>query len=417
MAYIKRWAETEYQLAETIFKAIIFTGVRQCGKTTLLKESLPTDSAYVSLDSETAHTSAEEAPGAFLMKYRKKSCLGIDEVQKVPALFSEIKALADDSPALRQYLLSGSSDYRTLPSVHESMAGRLGEVRLRPMTEGEIQGRPPMFFERLRQEDFEDVSYDDCNKSIILQKAIRGGFPLLLSYSARQRNYWFDAYVDAVAKKDLMAIGDFRKPESLLALLKLCAANSSRSINLSQAASVMEVTRKTMYEYLAALQTMFLIERLPLWQPRVAEQIGADSKLMLCDTGLMSHLVGVEEADALTLPDDKAKTDLVGNLIKTWVYQQLAPLTDLEREWSLFHFRNRQGKEIDFILENRKGDMICFEVKASEGVKSDHFKNLRWFREQFGKGRRMKTIVLYTGFQVCRYSDDEFALPMACLWQ
>lgn len=274
-----------------------------------------------------------------------------------------------------------------------------------------------MFFERLRQEDFEDVSYDDCNKSIILQKAIRGGFPLLLSYSARQRNYWFDAYVDAVAKKDLMAIGDFRKPESLLALLKLCAANSSRSINLSQAASVMEVTRKTMYEYLAALQTMFLIERLPLWQPRVAEQIGADSKLMLCDTGLMSHLVGVEEADALTLPDDKAKTDLVGNLIETWVYQQLAPLTDLGREWSLFHFRNRQGKEIDFILENRKGDMICFEVKASEGVKSDHFKNLRWFREQFGKGRRMKTIVLYTGFQVCRYSDDEFALPMACLWQ
>ena len=65
MAYIKRWAETEYQLAETIFKAIIFTGVRQCGKTTLLKVSLPEDSAYVSLDSETAHTSAEEAPGAF----------------------------------------------------------------------------------------------------------------------------------------------------------------------------------------------------------------------------------------------------------------------------------------------------------------------------------------------------------------
>lgn len=61
--------------------------------------------------------------------------------------------------------------------------------------------------------------------------------------------------------------------------------------------------------------------------------------------------------------------------------------------------------------------MICFEVKASEGIKSDYFKNLRWFREQFGKGRHMKTIVLYTGYQVCRYSDDEFALPMACLWQ
>lgn len=76
MAYIKRWAETEYQLAETIFKAIIFTGVRQCGKTTLLKESLPTDSAYVSLDSETAHTSAEEAPGGLPHEVSEKKLSG-----------------------------------------------------------------------------------------------------------------------------------------------------------------------------------------------------------------------------------------------------------------------------------------------------------------------------------------------------
>lgn len=105
-----------------------------------MKESLPQDAVYVSLDKENFRQAAEEAPGGFLQQYRGRSCLAIDEVQKVPVLFHEIKAFADESPALRQYLLSGSSNYKTMPTIHESMAGRLGEVRLRPMTEGEIQG-------------------------------------------------------------------------------------------------------------------------------------------------------------------------------------------------------------------------------------------------------------------------------------
>lgn len=103
-------------------------------------------------------------------------------------------------------------------------------------------------------------------------------------------------------------------------------------------------------------------------------------------------------------------------MIETWVYQQLVPFTDLSRDWKLYHFRNREGKEIDFILERKNGDLLCFEVKASEGIKSEHFKNLRWFREKFGQGRRIKTVVLYCGWTAQQYSEDEYALPMAYLW-
>lgn len=417
MAYIHRWAEDEYKLAETIFKAIIFSGVRQCGKTTLMKQSMPENSVFLSLDDPDSAQAARDSSAGFLMRHRNRSCVVIDEVQKVPELFHTIKAMVDTRPEKRQYLLSGSSNYKTMPAIHESMAGRLGEVRLRPMTEGEIQGNAPRFIERLMRGAFEDdVSYEECNKALILQKAIRGGFPELLNYDSRQRSYWFDEYIDASVKKDFLELSQFRKPEILLKLLELSAANSSRMINITEAAAALEVNRATLNEYLSALQTMFLVEKIPAWQPRAADRVTTTPKLMMCDTGLMSHLTGIGTANALQIVDDKAKSDLVGNLIETWVYQQLVPLTDLGRDWRLYHFRNRVGKEIDFILEHRNGDMICLEVKASEGMKSDHFKNLRWFREQFGKDRRMKTVVLYCGWTIHQYSEDEYALPMAWLW-
>lgn len=417
MAYIRRWAEAEYRLAETIFKAVIFSGVRQCGKTTLMRECLPHDAAYVSLDKKNLRQAAEEAPGGFLQQYRGLSCLAIDEVQKVPALFSEIKAFADESPRLRQFLLSGSSNYKTMPTIHESMAGRLGEVRLRPMTEGEIQGHPSRFVDRVCSGDIcSTLSAADCSKRLILEKALRGGFPQVLQMQGEQRDYWYEAYVGSLVTRDLLELGDFRKPQYMRMLLQQCAASSSRKVNVSVMSAAMETNRPTVLQYLAALQTMFLVELLPAWQNKITRRVASTPKLMLCDSGLMAYLTDLGSVDAALTGEDKAKTDLVGNLIETWVYQQLIPITDLGRKWKLYHFRNASGKEIDFILENRNGDLVCLEVKASEGVKAEHFKKLRWFREQFGKERRIWSVVLYTGHDVLRYGDNEYALPMAYLW-
>lgn len=417
MAYIRRWAEAEYRLAETIFKAVIFSGVRQCGKTTLMKESLPQDAVYVSLDKENFRQAAEEAPGGFLQQYRGRSCLAIDEVQKVPVLFHEIKAFADESPALRQYLLSGSSNYKTMPTIHESMAGRLGEVRLRPMTEGEIQGRPSRFVERVHKAEFsETITVADCSKKVILEKALRGGFPDVLHLEGEQRDYWFEAYLGSLVMRNLPELGDFRKPQYLRMLLEQCAASSSRMVNVSSLSAAMEVNRPTVLQYLFALQTMFLAEKLPAWQNKIIKRVATTPKLMLCDSGLMAYLTNLGSVDLALGVEDKARTDLVGNLIKTWVFQQLVPITDLGRKWKLCHFRNTSGKEIDFILESRDGELICLEVKTSERVKAEHFKNLRWFKEQVGKERRIWSIVLYTGQDVLRYGENEYALPMAYLW-
>ena len=418
MELIKRWAEGEYAIAKNIFKAIIFSGVRQCGKTTLMKEAMPAAAAYVSMDNVALQQQAQEAPSMFLMRYRAKLCIAIDEVQKVPDLFHEIKRFADEKEGFCQFLLSGSSDYRAMPTVHESMAGRLGEVRLRPLTEGEIQGNPPRLLQRLEQNDFgETVEFEECNKGVILQKAIIGGFPVPLRAESIHRRYWYDDYVNALVQKDFLELADFKKPDLLRKLLQLSAVNSSRSINVSEAAALFGVSRPTLIQYMAALETMYLVNQVPAWMPRGADKVLSKSKLLMCDTGLMSYLAGIGSKEPLAVLEDKDKTDLVGNLIETWVYQQLVPLTDIGRDWKLYYYRDSRGREIDFLLENMEGDLVCFEVKASEGVKSDHFKHLRWFREQYGKGRRIKTVVLYCGNEVLQYSENEWALPLAYLWK
>ena len=417
MRYIRRWAETQFDLAGTIFKAIAFTGPRQCGKTTLMKKVLPKEGAFVSLDLASNREFANSEPSGFLMQYEKFPCLAIDEVQKAPVLFSEIKAFVDQKPQMRQYLLSGSSNYKAMPTVNESMAGRLGEIRLRPLSEGEIEGKAPRFIDRVLEGNFSfDIEKGSCNRTEILRKAIRGGFPQILDSTQEERTFWFDAYVDALVNQDLLEIKEVRRPAQLRKLLGLCVANSSRLLNVLTLSRNLDLSRLTLNTYLDLLETMFLIERIPAWKPRKGERIGTTPKCLVCDTGLMSHLLGINQERAFTNPYDKAQSDLLGNIMETWVYEQLVSLTDASRDWKLFHFRNHSGIEVDFILENRAGDLIAIEVKASEIVKSEHFKNLRWFKDAFGKTHQVRCVVLYCGSDVRHFAEDAVALPMTALF-
>ncbi len=417
MSYIVRWAETQYNLAQTVFKVLIFSGARQCGKTTLMKRVLPEEGAFVSLDEASNRLFAINEPNGFLKNFDRYPCLAIDEVQKAPILFSEIKAFVDRKQSLRQYLLSGSSNYKTMASVSESMAGRLGEIRLRTLTEGEIQGNNPTFIDRILEKDFSlDMDKETCSREAILQKAMRGGFPAIINSSDEQKALWFDTYVDSLVNKDLLEIQEIRRPAQLKKLLSFCAANSSRVLNVTSCARNLDLSRITLNSYLDLLEKIFLIDCLPAWKPNGGYRVASSPKLFLCDTGLMCHLIGINQTKALTNPYDKAQTDLIGNIVETWVYQQLVTLTDINREWSMYHFRNYLGIEVDFLLENRAGDLIAIEVKASETIKSEHFKNLRAFKEAFGKTHPIQSVVLYCGKDVRRFSDDEVALPMAALW-
>lgn len=410
----RRWVENVINKELACSNTVILSGVRQCGKTTFLTTSLPENSAHVLLNNLSFLRQAQRSPEAFLKRCgNSKSLIAIDDLQLAPELFPEINRLMGTGRCNSHLILSLSCAPRHLTPGTESYR----DIRLRPLTEGEIQSSSPRLFERLSKDDFtEDISFEECNKEAILQKSLQGGFPGVDALSVRSRQVRFKQLVDCL-QNDFLKLTHARKNIDFPHLLKCCALHSGQSLNLSETATELKLSRPTLTAYIKILQQLCVIDKIPAWQPGNIVTNSAKSQVFMCDSGLMSHLVGIALKPADTLMYDSKRSVLVEQLIKTWVYQQLAPITDLDHDWSLYHYRNRQGKEIDFILENMEGDLICIEVKSSEGIKSDHFKHLRWFREQFGQNRRMKTIVFYCGTDVCQYSKDEYALPMAYLWK
>lgn len=409
MTSFLRLAQSDYRLAERIFKAVAVTGVRGCGKSTFVRGLLPADAAIVSLECEAVRRELDASPCGFLEQNRGR-CLAFDEVQRIPKLFDAMKAFADESPETRQYVLTASANFRSMSSVRESMAGRLGEVRLRTLTETEIQGRNSCFVDRILAGNFdESLMSSDCSLEVILQKAYRGGFPEALGLEKAQRSQWFEVYVNNLALYELPQLGEYRKPQYLRLLLEQSAARSGRPLNVSAMSAAMQVNRPTVMQYLNALETFFLVDiipvwRGPIWKKPALKHAARTSKLMLCDSGLAAWFLG---------GDDRERLETV---IQTWIYQQLVTMADIGKRWKLSYWRDAWGRQIDFVLENREGDLICLVVRPEESVLDADFADLRHFREQVGKDFRVWSIVLYAGREVKCYGEGEIALPMAYLW-
>ena len=181
MSYLHRLVEEEFRLTAQTMRIVLVSGPRQCGKTTLLKAMLRPGDLFLSFDDEATREAAASDPVAFFRPYLKKyQRIAIDEVQKVPTLFAGMKMIVDEEPIPGRFLISGSSNYQALPGVNESLAGRLGEVRLKTMTASEIAGTDKAnLIERWVDADWGQPNYSiqECSKDVVLEKALSGGYP------------------------------------------------------------------------------------------------------------------------------------------------------------------------------------------------------------------------------------------------
>jgi predicted AAA+ superfamily ATPase len=174
MKIIRRWQEKGVIDALGTHRIVFLSGPRQAGKTTLAKQIAGSRGIYLSLDDPRNQIFAKEDPEGFLR--RQAVPVIIDEIQKAPWLISQIKMIVDNNWDRGQFLLTGSANITTLPTVTESLAGRIRHVRLCPFTQGEIQGRSPSFFERLETLDFPST-FPDFSRDELLNVAFVGGFP------------------------------------------------------------------------------------------------------------------------------------------------------------------------------------------------------------------------------------------------
>lgn len=404
----QRWLKNIVSSALKTRRVLLFSGARQCGKTTLARELLDKNSEYRTLDDIGLRQLAANDPNGFVK--HNKSTLIIDEVQRVPALLSAIKMVVDTDTRPGQYLLTGSANIQSLPGAQESLAGRVRKLRLRTLCQGEISGCQPTFLERAFAQDFEQNS-STYERIDILKLAARGGFAEVLLLSERDRASWHKDYVQSLIERDLKDIAQISKQDAMRQLIEVLAAWSSKTIDIAGICSGLSIRRPTVESYLNALEAMYLVERVRPWIKTDYDRVGKHAKLFMNDGGLMASILGWR-LNKLTLEADRS-----GKLIETFAFNEVAAQIDAsENDYNLFYYRDREKREIDLLIEDDNGDLLGIEVKAASVVHQDDFKHLAWFRDNIAKERRFVGIVLYTGQLAGSMGERLWAVPFGSLW-
>lgn len=402
---IKRWIESNLVEMMKVRRGVNLTGVRQAGKTTLAGcVSLPRFRRYTLDDRETRESAADDPNG--FVKHIAGECLIIDEIQKVPDLLDAIKIVLDGNNEKGQYLLTGSSNLRFAKAVKDSLAGRLGRLRLRTLSLGEIEGGRPDFLATAFSRNFKPV-YAEIDKRQVLKLAFQGGYPEPRGFEARARREWFETYLDDLLTKDIKDVTEIRKVAVLKTAAVWLLAHSAQFFAIDGLAAKTALSKETAGNYLEALRALYLFDRVPAYANTDYGQVGKRPKWIATDAALIANLLGWGEEEVYL---DQSRN---GKLVETWVYQQIAAIADAEGGYEISHYRDGKGREIDFMVERDDGALLGIEVKTGMVGPAD-FANLKWFASNLAK-KSFTGIVVHSGKDVMRFGEGFYAVPFAAL--
>ena len=279
-------------------------------------------------------------------------------------------------------------------------------------------GAKPTFLKRMFERDFSGAyAAETTGKRFAVSEALTGGYPRIFQQPDLQtRARWFRSYLEQQVILDMKEQWSIRREDILEQLFPYLAANSSKLCNASEMAKQLGANWQTLSRYVDVLKAMFVVEELPAWSRKDYDRPGKTPKFFMTDTGLMSHILGKYDLDAVLEDVSYQGTDFVGKLIETWVYNQLMPEIDLQPMWQMSHLRSGD-REIDFVVTNENGAILGIEVKASQSVSTDNFKHLQWFKDKILRPEVPYTgIVLYAGNAVRSFGNGCFAVPFTLMW-
>jgi predicted AAA+ superfamily ATPase len=407
--YYKRWqADTIHDALKTR-RVLLLSGARQCGKTTLAKHMAAGPISYKTLDDPTLRELATIDPRGFIK--HEHSLLVIDEIQRVPDLLSVIKLAVDEDTAPGQYLLTGSSNIQALPTTRESLAGRIRALRLRTLTQGELLEKQPTFLEKVFQKSLTTPENHAYDRKKILEIALRGGFPEAIKLNKKDGGQWHRDYIAALLERDLRDIANIQRIDAMKKLIIMLAAWSGKFMDISEVSAKLSIHRSTVESYIQALQALYIVESVSPWTRSDYARIGKQSKCYLSDSGLMASLLRWK-IDQIQLDADRS-----GKLVETFMFNELAAQVDVQSgKYELFHYRDREQHEIDFLIERDDGALLGIEIKTGSTISSSDFKHLAWFKENIAKTNPFYGIVLYSGPHLGSMGDNLWAVPFDCLW-
>ncbi len=409
-SYRKRHAERVILDALGDTRVVIVNGARQAGKSTVVHRLIAdrNDALERKLDRPNELAAARHDPMEFV---RHDGLLVIDEIQRAPELILPIKAQVDADNRPGQFLLTGSARLLGLRSLPDALVGRSETIELWPLSQGEIDERSEHFVDAMFADNRPIRTAGVLTRDDYVERALRGGFPEAVRRISARRSRFFESYTRDLIDRDVTQLGEIQRRDELNRLILLLAARAATPLSIDGVSTELAVSKNTVERYVAIFEEVFLVKRLPAWTNSATTRATRARKLVFVDSGLCAHLAGLT---AQRLVRDPARA---GALLENFVIGELMRQLTWSNEFArAFHYRTRDGQEVDAVLEHHDGRVIGIDVKASSSVSSTDFRHLEHLRQKAGE-RFNRGVVLYAGTQILSFGDRLIAAPIDALWE
>ena len=400
----------EEALADT--PVVMLNGPRQAGKTTLAAQFAVAGRRYLTLDDAATLASARADPVGLVRGIDRAV---IDEVQRAPDLMLAIKRAVDQDRRPGRFLLTGSANLMLLPTVADSLAGRMETLALLPLAGCEIHRGSGRWLDSVFAGEPPRVAPAAGSQAVgaaLVSTVLRGGYPEAVARdTARRRVAWARQYAQALIQRDVREIASVEKLDHMPRLLSALAQMSGQLCNYAQLAGQVGLDRKTAGRYFAVFEQLFLLRRLAPWSANRLSRVVKTPKIHFIDSGLLCSLTGLGEATA-TLERGR-----FGHALEAYVFGELLKQAGwAEGEYEFFAYRDKDQVEVDFVIENRAGRVVGVEVKAAASVGTGDLAGLR--RLAALAGRKFQAgVLLYDGIETLPLGQGFWAVPLSTLWR
>jgi predicted AAA+ superfamily ATPase len=406
---IKRHAESLVATALEDTRVVLIAGPRQAGKTTLAKGFSDEGRRYLTLDDDSTLTAARTDPVGFIRPLERAV---IDEIQRAPELILAIKESVDRNQTPGRFLLTGSANLSTLPTVADSLAGRMEVISLLPFAQSELRGTKGTFLDRMFAGEEPLFSAPVTHGEALVHAVLQGGYPAAVRRpSEARRRSWLTQYVQQVLDRDVRDIARVEQIEKLPAFMAVLAEHAGQLINQSAIGAALNLSHVTTQRYAGILERLFLIRRLTPWYTNRLSRLIKTPKLHFLDSGLLAAL---RQIDTSSIAADRT---LFGPLLETFVVTEVMKLVSWsEGNYRLSHFRTRDQDEVDIVIENGRGQIVAIEVKASSTIRSKDSSGLQKLQEAAGD-KFLRGLILHDHDRVTPIAEKIQAAPVSILWE
>jgi hypothetical protein len=407
LPFYPRLIETRIAEALADTPVVLLAGPRQAGKTTLVRQMATPRMRYLTMDDDLALLSAKADPAGMI---RNLDSAVIDEIQRAPQLLLAIKKSVDEDRRPGRFLLTGSANLMALPSVADSLAGRMETLALLPLSQSELHDTAANWLDAVFAGRLLAVVTPVVGLALV-EAVLKGGYPEVLTRtSARRRAVWARQYLDAIIQRDVRDVASIDKLDQLPRFLRSLAQVSGQMCNYTQLGGQVGLDSKTAARYIGVFEQMYLLKRVEVWAKNKLKRISKTPKLQFMDAGLLATLLDLGDAE---VQQDRSR---FGNVLETFVYSELLKhATTAKGDYQLLYYRDVDGFEVDVVIENAVGQLIGVEVKAAATVKASDLRGLKKLASMAGDQFKMG-VLLYDGTETMPLGDGLWAVPLSTLW-